>query len=118
MYNYIEEMRSGIKDYLRQNYENHKDEKGKYVFKKSELDRLRDEVFISDTVTWNASGSYVFNSYKAEENLCHNLNLLLDSCHEFGFDVGEAIEKDAEHCDVLIRCYLVDSVLFDVIEIQ
>lgn len=107
-----------LKDYLRQNYENHKDEKGKYVFKKSELDRLRDEVFISDTVTGNASGSYVFNSYKAEENLCHNLNLLLDSCHEFGFDVGEAIEKDAEHCDVLIRYYLLDSVLFDVIEIQ
>lgn len=39
MYNYIEEMKSDIKDYLRQNYENHKDEKGKYVFKESELDR-------------------------------------------------------------------------------
>ncbi len=93
MYNYIEEMKSDIKDYLRENYENHKDEKGKYVFKESELDSLRDEMFIADDITGNASGSYTFNTYEAEEMLSHNLDLLIDACEEFGSDLGSSIKK-------------------------
>lgn len=42
-----------------------------------ELDEhLNDVLFTEDSVTGNASGSYTFNTYEAEENICHNLDLL------------------------------------------
>lgn len=37
---------------------------------------LNDRLFIGDSVTGNASGSYTFSTYEAEENICHNLDLL------------------------------------------
>ena len=32
---------------------------------------LNDELWVDDQVTGNASGSYTFNTWEAEENLCH-----------------------------------------------
>ena len=40
--------------------------------------------FTEDSVTGNASGSYTFNTYEAEENICHNLDLLGEALEEFG----------------------------------
>lgn len=36
------------------------------------------------SVTGNAGGSYTFNAWKAEEYLCHNLDLLAEANEEFG----------------------------------
>lgn len=85
------------------------------------LDELRealnDELWVCDHVTGNASGSYTFSQWEAEEYLTHNLDLLEEACAEFGADIGEEIKKGAESADVLIRCYLlpaaIDKVLTD-----
>lgn len=69
-------------------------------------EKANDELWIDDSVTGNGSGSYTFSTWKAEENLCHNLDKLEESCSEFEQDVGEAIKQGAEYCDVTIRCYL------------
>lgn len=74
---------------------------------------LYDDMFISDSVTGNASGSYTFNTWQAEENICHNMDLLKDACDEFGC---EPKFDSAEWCDVTIRCYLLGEVLSEVLD--
>ena len=77
---------------------------------------LNDELWVDDQVTGNASGSYTFNTWKAEENICHNMSLLEEACDEFGQDVGEAVKRGAEYCDVTIRCYLLGSAISEAID--
>jgi hypothetical protein len=81
-------------------------------------DELYDKMFVCDSVTGNASGSYTFNAWKAEEYLCHNLGLLADAIEEFGADDGtykDCIES-AETADVTIRCYLLRECLSSVLD--
>lgn len=77
---------------------------------------LNDELWVDDQVTGNASGSYTFNTWEAEENLCHNMSLLEEACDEFGQDVGEAVKRGAEYCDVTIRCYLLGGAISEAID--
>lgn len=78
-------------------------------FDDSDWDDLYDRMFVSDSVTGNASGSYTFSTYEANENLCHNLDLLAEACDEF--DCKPDILNDSEGCDVTIRCYLLGECL-------
>lgn len=78
--------------------------------------RLYDECFVADSVTGNASGSYTFSTWEAEENLCNNLNLFREACKEFGSDAAQLIEEDAEACDVTIRCYLLSQAISAVLD--
>ena len=102
-YNYYESMKEDIMEYLEGTDER-------------DFNKLYDEMFLEDSITGNASGSYTFSTYKAEENICHNQNLLKEALEEFGEDYGEALKKGAEYCDVTIRCYLLGQVLAEVLE--
>lgn len=75
---------------------------------------LYDDFFVSDSVTGNASGSYTFNKFDAEENLCHNMDLLIEALSEFGQDLGDW--NGAEWADVTIRCYLLGECLSEVLD--
>ena len=108
-YNYTEEMRNAVMDYI-----NDHDIKVTADNKDDLYSELYDAMFIDDNVTGNASGSYFFNTWKAEEALCHNLDLLKEACEEFGSDCN--ILESAESCDVTIRCYLLGSVLSEVLD--
>lgn len=79
---------------------------------------LYNTLFVEDSVTGKASGSYTFNTWKAEEYLCHNLDLLAEAIDEFGADAGtykDCIES-AETADVTIRCYLLTECLSSVLD--
>ena len=78
-------------------------------------EKLNEELFVCDSVTGNASGSYTFDTYEAEENLTHNWDLLEEALDEFGFDENP-ISKGAEWCDVTIRCYLLGSAIAAALE--
>lgn len=110
-YNYLEAMTEDIRDYIKNqvtlsDYSN-----------REELEQhLNETLWIEDSVTGNASGSYTCNAYQAEEYICHNLDLLADACEEFGEDMGKALKNGAEHCDVTIRCYLLGQALADVLD--
>ena len=79
---------------------------------REELEQIaNDKLWIDDSVTGNGSGSYTFNSWRAEEYLCHNLDELADACEEFSQDIGEAVKQGAEYCDVTIRCYLLSQAI-------
>lgn len=113
-YNYFEAVKEDVKNYI----ENEIDIRE--AFKIAEdVDRLKDnlydDLFCNDSVTGNASGSYTFNTWQAEENLCHNIDLLKEALEEFGCDI-DYLEKGAEACDVTIRCYLLASAISEVID--
>ena len=74
-------------------------------------ENANDWLWTADEVTGNGSGSYTFSTWKAEENLCHNMDELEDACDEFGQDIGEAVKQGAEYCDVTIRCYLLGQAI-------
>lgn len=77
---------------------------------------LNDDLWTCDNVTGNASGSYTFNTWQAEENLCHNLDLLGDALNEFCCEPSYMAEEGAEACDVTIRCYLLSSCISEALE--
>lgn len=77
------------------------------------FEELYDHLWTCDSVTGNGSGSYTFNTWRAEENLCHNMDLLVEACREF--DCEPRLDS-AEWCDVTIRCYLLGQCLTDIIE--
>ena len=106
MYDYREAIRSDIMDYIRENYSG-----GCNMTRDELIDTLNDELWVCDRVTGNASGSYWCNTYKAEEALCHNWDLLKEAMQEFCCDDINAIYKGAEWCDVTIRCYLLGECL-------
>ena len=69
-------------------------------------EHLNDELWTCDRVTGNASGSYYCSTWKAEEALSHNWDLLADALAEFGQDGVDVLRQGAEAMDVTIRCYL------------
>lgn len=78
-------------------------------------DKLNEELWTNDSVTGNGSGSYTFNTWQAEENLCHNLDLLQNALNEFGCGLSD-ISNGAEYCDLTIRCYLLGQAISEVLD--
>ena len=106
MYNYREAIKEDVKEYITDNYtsEEIKENLSYSGAKESFSEKLNDEMWTADSVTGNGSGSYTFSTYQAEENLCHNMDLL-----------HEALEEFAEACDVTIRCYLLSWAISEVL---
>ena len=78
-------------------------------------EEVYDEAWTADSVTGNGSGSYTFSTWQAEENLCHNMDLLAEALADFG-DGKLDPDKGAEHYDVTIRCWLLGQVIDEVLE--
>lgn len=109
-YNYYEAMKADVTDYIRNNID-----LSDYEDRDEAEEALHDELWTADSVTGNGSGSYTFSTYKAEENLCHNLDLLAEACEEFGSDM-DILKSGAEACDVTIRCYLLGQTIAEVLD--
>ena len=99
-YDYLSAVESDVREYIENNVNFHD---------YSDLDEMKkdlnEKLFVEDSVTGNASSSYTFNTWKAEEYLCHNLDLLAEANEEFGGS-SDILSDGAEMCDVTIRCYL------------
>lgn len=78
-------------------------------------EHLNDALWTEDSVTGNASGSYTFNTYAAEENLAHNWDVLAKALAEFVCDENP-INKGTEWCDVIIRCYLLGQAITEALD--
>lgn len=78
-------------------------------------EHLNEVLFTEDSVTGNASGSYTFNTYEAEENICHNLDLLGEALEVFGGGC-DSLKDGAEVADVTIRCYLLGECIAAALE--
>lgn len=107
-YDYLSAVESDVREYIENNVNFHD---------YSDLDEMKEDLneklFVEDSVTGNASGSYTFNTWKAEEYLCHNLDLLAEANEEFGGS-SDILSDGAETCDVTIRCYLLGQAIENV----
>lgn len=110
-YDYYEAVKESLKEYITDVY----DPSSAEDVERIDRDTLYDDAFTSDGVTGNASGSYTFNTWEAEENLCHNMDLLEEAANEFG-DGLELLGRGAEACDVTIRCYVLGQVIDEALD--
>lgn len=109
-YNYLESVKEDVRNYIEENSivvtSNNREEIEQ---------ELNDILFTKDSVTGNASGSYTFSTWQAEENLCHNIKLLQEALTELGCDISY-LKGGAEACDVTIRCYLLSQAISEVLD--
>ena len=109
MYNYNDAMREDIKNYINNEVilsdYNDKDELGRY---------LEDILWTEDSVTGNASGSYTFSRWEAEENLCHNWDILEEIAEDWG--TASLDFFNPESLDVAIRCYFLNNAISEVLD--
>lgn len=81
--------------------------------------QLNNDLWTADSVTGNGSGSYTFNRVQASLYVLDNMDLLQEAIDEFATDpatVGDKfISEDWEWFDVTIRCYLLGSIISDVL---
>ena len=109
-YNYLENVTNDVREYWE---ENKNDYRG--VTREEVAEKLHNDLWAADGVTGNGSGSYTFSAWQAEENLCHNIDLLLEALTEFGcVNIDEL--QSAETCDVTIRCYLLPRAIEAVLD--
>ena len=117
-YDYLENVKEDVKTAI---LDNCTKEEIKNAFKSLEArdelyEKLYDNLWVDDSVTGNASGSYTCNAYQAEEYLCHNWDLLVEALEEFGESESDALSRGAEFCDVTIRCYLLGSAIKEALD--
>lgn len=111
-YNYLEAVTSDVLDYIKEEI-NLDEWKGN---REGLEEKLNDELWTVDSVTGNASGSYTFNTWEAEENLVHNWDLLAEALDEFGQDGTDVLRQGAESMDVTIRCYLLGQAIAEALD--
>lgn len=113
-YDYNEAVKNDVLDYIKENYTAEE-----IAERLADVDgwseKLNDELWTADSVTGNGSGSYYCNAWKAEESICHNLELLAEALQEFGSG-ADYLERGAEACDVTIRCYLLGGAISEALE--
>lgn len=120
MYNYYEAMKDDIREYLNNDYVWSEIENADILTADDLAEWLNDELWVVDSVTGNASGSYTFNRYTAGEYVKDNIDLCREALEEFCVDAETIAERflyeDWEYFDVTIRCYILNSCIWDIVE--
>lgn len=115
VYDYLESVKEDVEEMLRTEYA-----VSEYSDREELEEVLNDELFVNDSVTGNASGSYTMNRYKAMECVIDNLEILEEALNEFGVSrgaVGERfLNQDWEYFDVTIRCYMLSTAISEVLD--
>lgn len=114
-YNYFEAVKADVADYIRDEIDF-----SDWTENRDGLEEdLNETLWTADSVTGNASGSYTFNTWKAEENLSHNWNEIETVAAEFGYEPTISVdgyEHGAEWWDVSIRCYYLGQAIAEVLD--
>ena len=115
MYDYREAMTEDVKEWIKENVD-----LTDWTEDREGLEQqLNDDLWTADSVTGNGSGSYTFNRVQASLYVLDNMDLLQEAIEEFATDpatVGDKfISEDWEWFDVTIRCYLLGSIISDVL---
>ena len=110
-YDYLEAVTADVLEYIK-NEINLSD----YDSREDLEEALNDELWTVDSVTGNASGSYYCNTWRAEEALSHNWDLLAEALEEFGQDGTDVLKQGAEAMDVTIRCYLLGQAIAEALD--
>lgn len=110
-YNYREAVKDDLVDLIKSEY---MDRLNEFEDLEEFREKVEEDAWNSDSVAGNASGSYTFSTYVAEEHLAHNWDLLQEALADFGSEFD--LDKGAEYYDVTIRCWMLGQVIDDAIE--
>lgn len=71
-----------------------------------DFEQVNDDLWIDDSVTGNGSGSYTFNTAKAQENVSDLIwdDEFIEECADMCVEIGELLKQGAEALDVTARC--------------
>lgn len=109
-YNYLEAVTADVVDFIRDEVN-----AADYENREALAQFLNDELWVCDSVTGNASGSYTFNAYKAKEFIFSDPDTVSEALHEFCVDAETIAEKflaqDWEYFDVTARCYVLSQAI-------
>ncbi len=119
VYDYETQVMEDVMNYIEE--EGLNAEEVTYKWERNDFEEmLYEKLWVEDSVTGNASGSYFCSTWKAENALCHNWNLLADAVAEFGdyeMNLGWFLEeKGPEWADVTIRCWLLGQAISEAID--
>lgn len=117
---YLEEVTEDVKNYIENeiDLDDYRDEDGE--IDRDELEEyLNDTLWIEDSVTGNASGSYTFNSARAKENVFADLDSVKEAFEEFGEKDRFAdlfFNEEWETIDVITRCALLGQAIGEALD--
>ena len=118
MYNYKEQIRADVKEWIEDNKE-----QVEGLDRHDAFEVVYDSCWVDDSVTGNASGSYTFSRYEARQNFFgdEDSEEYLDQMCDDGFtdpvQIGKKlIASDYEWLDVSIRCWLLTDAVTDVLD--
>lgn len=99
-----------IDEYVKETMRNGKEHIEESIEYHDTWESMMEDLEMSDSVTGNASGSYTFNSYEAEQNVS---DIIWDEgFHEYlkdlGTDVGEVMKQGPEAVDVYARFWALE----------
>ena len=113
-YNYFEAVKADVAEYITNEID-----LNEWAGRRDDLEEsLNDDLWIDDSVTGNASGSYWCNTWKAEECLAHNWDEIENVASEFGMEakISDGYLYGAEYWDVSIRCYYLGQAIAAVLD--
>ena len=109
-FNYLQAVTDDVIDYIRENI-NATD----FENREELAERLNDDLWIEDSVTGNASGSYTFNSHKAKEFVFADPDTVSEALREFCVEADEIADRflsmNWEYFDVTARCFCLGSAI-------
>ena len=118
MYNYKEQIRADVKEWIEDNKEQIEG-----LYRHDAYEVVYDSCWVDDSVTGNASGSYTFSRWEARQNFFNDEDSeeYIDQMIEDGFtcreSVGRAVQESQwELLDVSIRCWLLCDAVSDVLD--
>ena len=118
MYNYKEQIRADVKEWIEDNKEQIEG-----LDRYDAYEVVYDSCWVDDSVTGNASGSYTFSGYEAREHFYGDSDSedYLDQMCDDGFadpmEIGKKlIASNYEWLDVSIRCWLLCDAVSDVLD--
>lgn len=104
-YDYLQAVTEDVKQYILDEVD-----ASQYADREALEEALNNDLWTADSVTGNASGSYYCNSWRAEEALSHNWDLLAEALEEFGQDGTDILKEGAEA--IMLSQTLTDIVTF------
>ena len=114
-YDYRQAVKADVKEWIKEN--GIPEDLGYY---ETAEEYLNDTLWVEDSVTGNASGSYTFCRATAEEYLAGNEELAQEALREFGYPeehyFDKVEEEEFEYLDVTVRCYLLGEAVAEALE--
>lgn len=112
--NYLNDTIDNVLEWLEENYT--ADELKVQLEDREEFEQVLDEqLWIEDSVTGNASGSFTFSRNMAKHNVMTDTETVLEALRDFCVDAQTIAEKflteDWEYFDVSARCYVLGQAI-------